>query len=283
MKRRQRYIVITVAVVTVLVVSITLGVVLGGPENSKSESRLAASDTGEPTFSPFITPNATLNTVPPSLKPTVRPEENFTEFPSLDPTVETNYSETLQPSNFSFSPAPSYNSTEWPTLSPSVDLNSTMLPSVSTAPSYWNENAPNKTSSVPSLQPSLMPTFLKPPKSKTPEPSSYPSLSPTRLADGDGKIASIAPTGHDSEKLHDPASGTRFYAIGDVPYTSKEARELKVQIDNLPQDAEFVIHVGDIRSAKNGKKCEIQEYHEVAAILNQSHAPVFLVLGGTYP
>lgn len=73
---------------------------------------------------------------------------------------------------------------------------------------------------------------------------------------------------------------TRFYAIGDVPYSSLEAEELLVQMQNIPVDAEFVIHVGDIRSAKDGRNCELAEFYEVASILNQSHVPVFVIFGG---
>jgi hypothetical protein len=75
-------------------------------------------------------------------------------------------------------------------------------------------------------------------------------------------------------------SVTRFYAIGDVPYTQRETTELITQIEELEDDAEFLIHVGDIRNARNKTECTIQQYYEVADILNKSHAPVFIVLGG---
>jgi len=75
--------------------------------------------------------------------------------------------------------------------------------------------------------------------------------------------------------------GTRFYAIGDVPYSPREAEELQVQIDQLEDDAEFVIHVGDIREGKDSKRpCTMEEFHAVADILNKSHAPVFIIFGG---
>ena len=38
-----------------------------------------------------------------------------------------------------------------------------------------------------------------------------------------------------------------FYAMGDVPYAPGEDVLLPKQIANLPGDAEFVIHVGDIK------------------------------------
>lgn len=94
-------------------------------------------------------------------------------------------------------------------------------------------------------------------------------------------MATPAPFSKDNEPPDDSQEiGTRFYAIGDVPYTNRESNELKVQIEELQKDAEFLIHVGDIRSARDGSACVIEEYHAVADILNKSHAPVFIVLGG---
>lgn len=50
----------------------------------------------------------------------------------------------------------------------------------------------------------------------------------------------------------------------------------------IPEDAEFVIHVGDIRSARDGRTCEKAEYENVADMLRLSRAPVFIVPGGEY-
>jgi hypothetical protein len=99
-----------------------------------------------------------------------------------------------------------------------------------------------------------------------------PSLAPSAAPED-----TYAPTTEDVSSIDDVI---RFYAIGDVPYTERETRELKTQIDELEDDAEFLIHVGDIRTARNKSQCTIQEYYEVADILNKSHAPVFIILGG---
>jgi Calcineurin-like phosphoesterase len=72
---------------------------------------------------------------------------------------------------------------------------------------------------------------------------------------------------------------TTFYAIGDVPYNNQQAVRLVTQLQTLPADAEFVIHVGDIRYAGSGAKCTLAEYQAVANILLNSPAPVLIVPG----
>jgi Calcineurin-like phosphoesterase len=73
---------------------------------------------------------------------------------------------------------------------------------------------------------------------------------------------------------------TTFYAIGDVPYTSTEATQLDFQMTHdIPSDAEFLIHVGDIRMAKPGKVCQLSKFQAVAAMLKKSPVPVFIIKG----
>jgi len=69
-----------------------------------------------------------------------------------------------------------------------------------------------------------------------------------------------------------------FYAIADVPYNDSEAEELKRQMKAMKDDADFLIHLGDIR-LNNGKACNSEEYSSVASILALSPIPVFLVPG----
>jgi hypothetical protein len=111
-----------------------------------------------------------------------------------------------------------------------------------------------------------------------PVPTSVPSRSPT-------SEPTNQPTPHPSPAPTEPPSAkavnevTTFYAIGDVPYSDDQAEDLKVQLDNLPEDAEFVIHVGDLRKAGEEYPCKRKEYEDVASILQRSHAPVFVILG----
>jgi hypothetical protein len=68
-----------------------------------------------------------------------------------------------------------------------------------------------------------------------------------------------------------------FYAMGDVPYAAEEDILLSEQIFDLPGDAEFVIHVGDIK--RGLPLCTEGVYRKVAEILGKSAAPVFIIPG----
>jgi len=71
-----------------------------------------------------------------------------------------------------------------------------------------------------------------------------------------------------------------FYAVGDTPYWSSHDRALKDDMDDLPSNAEFVVHVGDIRYAAMGRRyCKRSEFENAADLLKRSHAPVFVLLG----
>ncbi len=72
---------------------------------------------------------------------------------------------------------------------------------------------------------------------------------------------------------------TTFYAIGDVPYNQKQTAQIRVQLANIPADAEFVIHVGDLRNADNNDTCILEEYTNASSLFQLSHAPVFIVMG----
>lgn len=68
-----------------------------------------------------------------------------------------------------------------------------------------------------------------------------------------------------------------FYAMGDVPYAPAEDERLPRQIEEIPGDAEFVVHVGDIKSGS--MPCDESVYNKVFAMLAQSKAPVFIIPG----
>jgi hypothetical protein len=72
---------------------------------------------------------------------------------------------------------------------------------------------------------------------------------------------------------------TTFYAIGDVPYNNAQAIRLQTQMMNVAPDAEFLIHVGDIRYAGSYSTCTLAQYQAVAKILAKSSKPVFIVPG----
>ena len=47
----------------------------------------------------------------------------------------------------------------------------------------------------------------------------------------------------------------------------------------IPDDAEFVIHVGDIRAKTPTEDCPLEDYIVTADILKLSPVPVFVTLG----
>lgn len=69
-----------------------------------------------------------------------------------------------------------------------------------------------------------------------------------------------------------------FSALGDIPYAPAEDELLKQQIAELPEETEFVIHVGDIKRGMS-VPCEEQVYAKVAGILAASARPVFIIPG----
>jgi hypothetical protein len=251
--RKQTYYFVIGLAVVFSFVAVTLGVWGGRSEKSSGAPLNQFEVTEQPTDSPFITPDGLLITFGPSLRPSPRPSIR----PSIRPTI------------LYLTEAPSENLTE-------LDFNFTMFPSnVSSSSPVNYENI----SDSPSLSPSIVPQDSGMPLSfpgSSESATVFPSWAPT-MDEVDGR-ASIAPTLENANPASDV--GTRFYAIGDVPYSDQQATELRQQIDELQDDAEFLIHVGDIRSAKDGRPCILEEYLEVAGILNQSSAPVFIVLGG---
>ena len=74
-----------------------------------------------------------------------------------------------------------------------------------------------------------------------------------------------------------PVGRVTFYAMGDVPYAPAEDKLLPQQVTDIPDDAEFVIHVGDIKSG--GAPCDESVYIKVAGMLSRSAAPVFIIPG----
>lgn len=68
-----------------------------------------------------------------------------------------------------------------------------------------------------------------------------------------------------------------FYAMGDVPYAPDEDELLRRQISELPDDADFVVHLGDIK--RGLPLCGESVYRKVARILRGSTSPVFIIPG----
>mmetsp|Transcript_3495 Transcript_3495/g.7938 ORF Transcript_3495/g.7938 Transcript_3495/m.7938 type:complete len:451 (+) Transcript_3495:58-1410(+) len=137
-----------------------------------------------------------------------------------------------------------------PTLKPSSITSD--MPSLDPANTIISAaSAPFESSSIPSDMPSDMPSLT---------PSSAPTMNPT---------------GTYKDKVE-----TIFYAIGDVPYNDLEKVQLRDRMINLPQDGEFLVHLGDIRSGKKRTEpCRLEQYQQVRDLLLQSKIPVFIIPG----
>jgi hypothetical protein len=81
-----------------------------------------------------------------------------------------------------------------------------------------------------------------------------------------------------------------FYAFGDAPYNATQADKLGNQISHVPDDAEFIVHLGDMRKAGrtitedgedggNATVCLSDDYEIVRRIFRQSKKPVLIVVG----
>jgi hypothetical protein len=192
----------------------------------------------------------------------------MTPIPTLPPTQEPSPTPATQPPTFH------------PTASP---IQITRAPSRETtleltgSPTSISSASPTK----PSTQETTDASTSSPTESTTAAPTKRPIRAPTKSpTSSPTKNPTESPTKDDSNNAQEMM--TRFYAIGDVPYTTAEEQELRVQMAAIPEDAEFVIHVGDIRSARDGRPCEKAEYENVAEMLRLSRAPVFIVPGGEY-
>jgi hypothetical protein len=68
-----------------------------------------------------------------------------------------------------------------------------------------------------------------------------------------------------------------FYAMGDMPYAPAEDKLLPQQLAELPNDAEFVVHVGDIKQGSTA--CDEAVYLKVHGMLRKTVAPTFIIPG----
>lgn len=130
------------------------------------------------------------------------------------------------------------------------------------------------------IQPATTTTITEPTESpigKTKAPA-FPTSSPT--------MVTARPTDPPMENSPTasplPPNTARLYVIGDIPYKPEERLRLRRIVKNMPYDAEFLIHVGDIRNATEDTHCNLTEYQDVRDILLQSPVPVFVVPGGEF-
>lgn len=160
-----------------------------------------------------------------------------------------------------------------PTISPTLKSSK---PSMIPAITHFSK-APTPTADVFILPLKSLP--IKPHSStvKPPAPlyrTAFPNAAPVVTnTPSKARVPTISPTA--DAQLHT----TTFYAHGDIPYNSTQVGILERQMREVPDDAEFVIHVGDLRNASSDRKCVIEEYEEVSALMQLSRAPVFVLIG----
>ena len=73
-------------------------------------------------------------------------------------------------------------------------------------------------------------------------------------------------------------SSTSFWVVGDTSYSSAAATALNGYMNSVPQDAQFVVHLGDIWGGTH-RSPALSGYQAVANTMLQSSKPVFMVLG----
>jgi hypothetical protein len=76
-----------------------------------------------------------------------------------------------------------------------------------------------------------------------------------------------------------PDTITTFYVMADAPYTDNERQNLMPKhIEELDDDVEFLVHLGDLQWAKVDK-CREGAYDEASTIMKKSRIPTFILPG----
>mmetsp|Transcript_35413 Transcript_35413/g.85874 ORF Transcript_35413/g.85874 Transcript_35413/m.85874 type:complete len:517 (+) Transcript_35413:308-1858(+) len=145
--------------------------------------------------------------------------------------------------------------------------------------SKWGIGGSNRDNGPDNVAPSKQPSGLDGTKPLTPTVAPVDSLTPSPIESQVDSPANSPSTQPVSENVFSDSLTATFYVIGDLPYNDKERTRLIEHVNNLPSDAEFLVHVGDLRDAENHTDCLLSEFDDVADILKQSPVPVFIVPG----
>jgi hypothetical protein len=73
-------------------------------------------------------------------------------------------------------------------------------------------------------------------------------------------------------------SSVSFYVTSNVPYDRSDETKLIKDLANIPADAEFLVHVGNIQKASE-TFCPWNRYSSVATVLKDSPVPMFMLPG----
>lgn len=88
---------------------------------------------------------------------------------------------------------------------------------------------------------------------------------------------SIMPSLLPSNQPSDFFSESLFFVIADLPYDESEMRDMPGLIATVPDDALFLVHLGDVIPSDG--ECNNSTLQEVAEILKESTVPVFMIIG----
>lgn len=205
----------------------------------------------------------------------------ITEATTAPPTVHATTTTTLIPT----ATIPANIATIQATAARATNEPTTLYPTIVIEPQTALPTTPPTSSpTMATLNPTVF--YGIPTKIQTETPSNEPSTStksdetddvpPTTFA---SNTSGTTPT-KTNTNIFSSRKTTTFYAIGDVPYDMQQQIELKQQmLTMIPNDAEFVIHIGDVRSAEDNTICESDEYSNTSSILRLSRVPVFIILG----
>jgi len=159
-----------------------------------------------------------------------------------------------------------------------IDINSVTTPPTTTVlPSALPSAVPSaEPSSYPSGTPSSFPSSQP---SDSAKPSTSPSSEPTQSL---LPSSSLAPSSFPSVQPSQSAAPTEWqetviYAIADVPYNDRENLAFPGYVQSIPADADFAIHLGDIKNAQSD--CSQGRFQNVANVLKNSKPPMFIVVG----
>jgi len=73
-------------------------------------------------------------------------------------------------------------------------------------------------------------------------------------------------------------NAVNFYVLSDEPYDMSDLRQLTRDLERLPKDAEFVIHLGNANGNEQSQ-CEEYGFERAAAVLKECPVPMFVITG----
>jgi len=212
------------------------------------------------TFFPTAPPNTSTPTIPPMQE-------------SASPTLSSAEGKTLFPTN-RLSSTPSLGQSQVPTAEPTNPPSPLLTAEQTNLPSPLATTEPtNPPSPLVTTEPSNPPSLLA-----TTEPSNPPSSLPTPLSTLPPTMTpSPPPTPPPTDLPEDTV--TKIFFVADTPYSDEERYNLMPNhIDQLEDDGDFVVHLGDLMYAVTDR-CREGAYSIAAEVLQKAKMPTFVLPG----